>query len=205
MARIEVRYTDDHNAKAGVRVRFLDVATGQLFTEVVGGYLMCSGWTATGRPGEYHEGGSARITDILYLCGCQDKNVADCAPTCDKPHAEQFRKLHEPGQQYTALAPASGQKFDGDKDEPGLLLTGCSRAVAGIIKVLGFGFKKYGQRNGWKTVPEANRRYKDALHRHLAAIEAGELVDPDSGLPHIDHVACNAVFLSQMHHEGFGQ
>ena len=99
----------------------------------------------------------------------------------------------------------SGQKFDGDKDEPGLLLSGCHLAVAGVIAVLGFGFRKYKQRNGWKEVPEAKRRYKDALHRHLQAIERGELIDPESGKPHIDHVACNAMFLSQMHHEGFGE
>lgn len=95
-----------------------------------------------------------------------------------------------------------GQKFDGDKDEPGLLLSGCNLAVAGVIAVLGFGFRKYKQRGGWKQVPEANRRYKDAMHRHLAAIERGELVDPESGKPHIDHVACNAMFLSQFYHEG---
>lgn len=101
-------------------------------------------------------------------------------------------------------SPASascGQKFDGDKDEPGLLLSGCHLAVAGVIAVLGFGFRKYKQRNGWKSVPEAPRRYKDAMHRHLAAIERGELVDPESGKPHIDHAACNAIFLSQMYHE----
>lgn len=96
--------------------------------------------------------------------------------------------------------PPTGQKFDGGKDEPSLLMQGCNLAVAGIIAVLGFGFQKYGQRNGWKEVPEAPRRYKDALYRHLAAIERGELVDPESGKPHIDHVACNAVFLSQMYH-----
>lgn len=99
-----------------------------------------------------------------------------------------------------ATAPV-GQKFDGDKDEPSLLMQGCNLAVAGIVAVLGFGFKKYGKRNGWKEVPEAPRRYKDALYRHLAAIERGELYDPESGKPHIDHVACNATFLSQMHHE----
>lgn len=115
---------------------------------------------------------------------------------------------HDPIMEVASVKPGTGQKFDGDKDEPGLLLSGCHRAVAGVIAVLGFGFRKYKERNGWKKVPEAQRRYKDALHRHLAAIERGEIYDNEpggSGLPHIDHVACNAMFLSQMHHEGFGQ
>lgn len=100
--------------------------------------------------------------------------------------------------------PVTGQKFDGGKDEPSLLMQGCNLAVAGVIAVLGFGFRKYGKRNGWKEVPDAQRRYKDALYRHLAAIERGELYDNEpggSGKPHWDHVACNAMFLSQMHHE----
>lgn len=95
----------------------------------------------------------------------------------------------------------AGQKFDSDKDEPGLLMNGCVLAVQGVIAVLAFGFRKYGKRNGWKEVPEAKRRYKDALYRHLSAIERGELIDPESGKPHWDHVACNAMFQSQMHHE----
>lgn len=101
--------------------------------------------------------------------------------------------------------PATGQKFDDGKDEPGLLLSGCNLAVAGVIAVLSFGFRKYKKRNGWKDVPERTRRYKNALHRHLAAIERGEILDDGpggSGKPHIDHVACNAMFLSQIHHEG---
>lgn len=100
-----------------------------------------------------------------------------------------------------AVSDHTGQKFDGDKDEPSLLMNGCALAVAGVVKVLSFGFKKYKQRGGWKTVPEAPRRYKDALYRHLQKIEEGELIDPESGLPHIDHVACNAMFLSQMSKE----
>lgn len=110
--------------------------------------------------------------------------------------------------QPVASTSAAGRKDDSGKDEPGLLLTGCNLAVAGVIAVLGFGFRKYQKRNGWKEVPEAKRRYKDAMHRHLAAIERGEILDDGpggSGLPHIDHVACNAMFLSQMHHEGFGE
>lgn len=100
----------------------------------------------------------------------------------------------------TASPAPGGQKFDGDKDEPSLLMQGCSRAVAGIVSVLSFGFQKYKQRNGWKEVPEAKRRYKDALYRHMAAFERGELLDPESGRPHLDHVACNSVFLSELHH-----
>lgn len=33
------------------------------------------------------------------------------------------------------------------------------------------------------------------MKRHLAAIERGEDIDPESGLPHIGHLMCNALML----------
>ena len=52
--------------------------------------------------------------------------------------------------------------------------------------------------HSWKSVPNNTERYRDALYRHLNALESGELVDPESGLPHWDHICCNALFLSQL-------
>lgn len=63
------------------------------------------------------------------------------------------------------------------------------------------GAEKYGE-NSWRTLPDYWKRYKAALLRHLTAIDNGELIDAESGLPHIDHVLCNAVFLSWGHHHG---
>lgn len=124
---------------------------------------------------------------------------------CSIAERDSYRRVGAPAvkqpEPQAPTTPAVGQKFDGDKDEPSLLMQGCALAVQGVISVLAFGFKKYGKRNGWKEVPEAKRRYKDALYRHLSAIERGELIDPESGKPHWDHVACNAMFESQMHHE----
>lgn len=67
-------------------------------------------------------------------------------------------------------------------------------AVAGIVDVLTYGATKYAP-EGWRKVPDARARYTAALLRHLAAWRGGERLDPESGLPHLAHVACNAVFL----------
>jgi hypothetical protein len=73
--------------------------------------------------------------------------------------------------------------------------------IENVAKILGMGAEKYGE-NSWQELPDFWKRYKAALLRHLTAIDKGELIDPESGLPHIDHVLCNAVFLSYGYHHG---
>lgn len=68
-------------------------------------------------------------------------------------------------------------------------------------QILTMGAQKYGE-NQWQNLPDFWKRYKAALLRHLTAIDKGELIDPESGLPHIDHVLCNAAFLSWGYHHG---
>ncbi len=87
---------------------------------------------------------------------------------------------------------AGSLKFDGDKPRMDLFPMSSMYAVS---QVLTFGAEKYAA-NGWKSVPDAVNRYTAAMLRHMTAIQDGEEIDPDSGLPHADHVACNAVFLS---------
>lgn len=71
------------------------------------------------------------------------------------------------------------------------------KALDGLVSVLTFGANKYAP-NGWRTVPEAKERYLAALLRHLSARQQGELVDKESGLPHIYHILCNAAFLAEL-------
>lgn len=60
------------------------------------------------------------------------------------------------------------------------------------VKVLTFGAEKY-EDNGWKNVsPE---RYVAAMLRHITQYMSGENLDSESGLHHLAHVQCNAVFL----------
>lgn len=73
------------------------------------------------------------------------------------------------------------------------------RAVAAIRM---YGNAKYpeGGPDNWRRVePE---RYRDALFRHLLAyLDDPTGVDPESGLPHLWHLACNAAFLIELEGE----
>lgn len=80
-----------------------------------------------------------------------------------------------------------------DQDKPMLNLID-PQAIEGLAAVLTFGAKKYAADN-WRGGIN-NSRLIASLLRHLFAIMRGEMVDPESGLPHIDHVGCNWMFLS---------
>ena len=67
-------------------------------------------------------------------------------------------------------------------------------AQTGLAKVLTVGAKKYAPRNwekgmSWTTVVAS-------AERHLNAFKRGEDYDEETGLLHIDHLQCNAHFLS---------
>ena len=87
-----------------------------------------------------------------------------------------------------------GRKYDGDKPEYGLLPP---VALEEISKVLTFGAKKY-ERENWRYVPDAERRYFDALQRHLWAWKRGEINDEETGLSHLAHAGCCLMFLVEL-------
>ncbi|MEO1815264.1 MAG: dATP/dGTP diphosphohydrolase domain-containing protein [Acetobacterium sp.] len=91
--------------------------------------------------------------------------------------------------------PATSQsaKADNGKPRPTLTPTSLIRAVTAIRE---YGATKYKSDDNWMSVEP--QRYKDALYRHWLAYLEGEGIDPESGLPHIWHVATNVAFLIEM-------
>ena len=84
-------------------------------------------------------------------------------------------------------------KADGGKVRPCLVPPSLVLAVAEVRE---YGSHKYGETENWRLV-EADR-YRNALYRHLLAYLDGEQYDPESMLPHMWHIACNAAFLIEM-------
>lgn len=84
-----------------------------------------------------------------------------------------------------------GMKFDSGKTEWSLLPW---KQVEKIVKVLEFGAKKY-DKNNWQKVGNSDNRYSNATMRHLLAHMNGEKKDPESGLSHLAHAACNILFM----------
>jgi hypothetical protein len=114
----------------------------------------------------------------------------DCSSCTSKPgdgSIECACQCHSP-----LSAPA--QKLDAGKPRWGLLPF---KPLAFVVRVLTKGAAKY-RPHGWRSVENGVERYRDALLRHVAAHMDGEWLDPDSGEPHLAHVAANALFLLEL-------
>lgn len=72
--------------------------------------------------------------------------------------------------------------------------------IESVGKVLTFGASKY-ELNNWQNVEDGKDRYYAAALRHLMAYRKGEEKDPESGLSHLEHVACNIMFLLHFERE----
>lgn len=85
-------------------------------------------------------------------------------------------------------------KADQGKPCPSLCPVSLIEAVTAVRM---YGTQKYGDPDNWKQVdPE---RYHQAMLRHiLAAWNDPYRIDPESGLPHIAHVATNIAFLLEV-------
>lgn len=65
-------------------------------------------------------------------------------------------------------------------------------------RVLGYGAAKYA-RGQWMRGMSFTE-VSNALERHLTAWKRGEELDPESGLPHLGHIACCVAFLAHFQH-----
>ena len=90
-----------------------------------------------------------------------------------------------------------GKRFNQEKPKLGLI---SALAKAGMARVLMFGMQKYDAWN-WQKGLDISETL-ESLERHIDCIRAGELIDEESGLPHVDHMQCNTMFLSHFFHSG---
>ena len=111
--------------------------------------------------------------------------------TADAQHAvETFGALEQ--DPHGLCAKDGGAKLDAGKHELSLVICGFARALLEVGRVSTYGANKY-SRNGWITVVDGERRYSDAMYRHLLREALGEECDEESGLPHAAHAAWNAL------------
>ncbi len=110
----------------------------------------------------------------------------DMAAAITEAQIEKFRSTYTPADE-----PSIGPKYDTGKLQYSLIPPIATKSLA---QVLTFGAEKYAP-NSWQRVPDGERRYTDALYRHLEQYRMGESTDAESGLSHLAHAITNIAFL----------
>ena len=93
-----------------------------------------------------------------------------------------------------------GVKDDSAKPRLDLVLGDFATALWGVGLVGTFGANKYTDR-GWHEVDNGIERYSNALLRHYLNFKRGEMDDKESNLPHLAHLAWNALAILQLYME----
>lgn len=89
-----------------------------------------------------------------------------------------------------------GAKLDAGKPMMSLVLMDMNLALERVAAVATYGANKY-TKGGWLHVPDGQRRYTDAMFRHLLK-EPNELLDPETGIEHAAHAAWGALARLQL-------
>ena len=93
-----------------------------------------------------------------------------------------------------------GEKHDESKPRTELVPPGTLLRIGGVMTECLTREKPY-REGSWRHVYPVSR-WVGALYRHMEAIQSGEDIDKDSGLPHIDHVLTCASVLAWHHAQG---
>lgn len=122
--------------------------------------------------------------------GCISSVDIDGLLACEKTYGSCYNgSAYERAPDSTTEAKHDTGKSRVDLVSPDLIL-----AVGHIRR---YGVEKYGDPDNWKQVDK--ERYIAALLRHLCEVMRDfKSIDPESGLPHLWHVDCNANFLTEI-------
>ena len=135
------------------------------------------------------------LISLLETGNCGALVTREAAKTIERLEDEN-RALRTELQVNLGRKKAGDQEAKADAGKPRLTLVP-QEILWAIAKVREYGCEKYGDPENWKKVDA--QRYRDAMFRHFMAYLAGyHSKDPESGLPHLWHLACNVAFLCAM-------
>lgn len=115
-------------------------------------------------------------------------NVGPCSAHAYEPD---MMIEYTPNNKAVFINCETGKKLDRGKPQMWLVPLDAVKAVAELMtKAL----EKYPDKDNWRKIVNGEERYINALLRHLEAIQAGEEIDKETGLPHSYAIGANALF-----------
>lgn len=100
---------------------------------------------------------------------------------------------------YDLTDDGTGKKYDNGKPMAGTLTDVFSRALMAVGACIEFGTHKYPDPKNWQLVDNGIKRYRDAMVRHLLKYNAGIDKDEETKLPHLAHMAWNALAILELY------
>ena len=156
--------------------------------------------------------------EIIWKCGLDDKRVDNIDGICtmyEESTISQLISNSNPCGQSDDYIPdfpddvqawidrhppkdtePQGVKYDDGKPRLAEMIQDFDKAMIALCKVWEYGADKYTKSN-WKFVDDGERRYTNALVRHLVA-ENDSMYDSESYLLHAAHIAFNAIARLQL-------
>lgn len=89
----------------------------------------------------------------------------------------------------------SGARFSGGKPNFGLMPM---HLLVSTVRVWEYGAQKYAAWNWAKGMPWSEPL--NCILRHVMCLQAGEILDPETGQPHWAHIICNCQMLEHYYH-----
>jgi hypothetical protein len=100
---------------------------------------------------------------------------------------------------YDLTDDGTGKKYDNGKPMAGTLTDVFSRALMAVGACIEYGTHKYPDPKNWQLVDNGIKRYRDAMVRHLLKYNAGIDKDEETKLPHLVHMAWNALAILELY------
>lgn len=100
---------------------------------------------------------------------------------------------------YDLTDDGTGKKYDSGKPMVGTLTDVFSRALMAVGACIEYGTHKYPNPKNWQFVDNGIKRYRDAMIRHLLKYNAGIDKDEETKLPHLAHMAWNALAILELY------
>ena len=143
-------------------------------------------------------GGLKRYLDYVRKRAFKNKGEFLSDDPCEKEN-ESLNQYHPDGVDYDLTDDGTGKKYDNGKPMAGTLTDVFSRALMAVGACIEFGTHKYPDPKNWQLVDNGIKRYRDAMVRHLLKYNAGIDKDEETGLPHLAHMAWNALAILELY------